>query len=101
MVGISLENDDDVRCMIEHSERQALIAQVNEEINVKHPIYYDAFDLCERYHDKALGSFNVEMLKSICRHFEIQVMSRDRKKDLVDKLSGMIAECDCVTICSL
>ena len=43
----------------------------------------------------AQDSFNVEMLKSLCSHFEISFKVRDRKHQLIEKLAAMIAECSC------
>ena len=43
----------------------------------------------------AQDSLNVEMLKSICSHFEISFKSRDRKHQLIEKLAAMIAKCSC------
>ncbi|CAH3124360.1 unnamed protein product [Porites lobata] len=50
----------------------------------------------QRYHSNTLQEFNVAMLRSICNHFEIPVKSRDKKKFLLDKLTVMISECECV-----
>lgn len=97
VVGLSADQEEDVQCFQENSDRQDLVDMVNREINVSHPICYDTFDLCERYHSNTLQKFNVAMLKTICSYFEIPVKSRDKKKDLVDKLTDMICECECVS----
>ncbi|CAH3046239.1 unnamed protein product [Porites evermanni] len=52
----------------------------------------------QRYHSNTLQEFNVAMLRSICNHFEIPVKSRDKKKFLLDKLTVMISECECVSL---
>jgi hypothetical protein len=96
LVGVSVEEEDDLQCLLETSERQELINQINGEIKVKHPICYDMYDLCERYHSNTLDEFNVAMLKTICNYFEIQVKSKDRKNVIVSKLADMISECECV-----
>ena len=95
--GLSTEKEEDIQCLQEYSEREDLINRVNEEINVAHPICFDSYDLCERYHSNTLQEFNVAMLRSICNHFEIPVKSRDKKKFLLDKLTVMISECECVS----
>ena len=79
------------------SEREDLINTVNEEINVAHPISFDRYDLCERCQSNTLQEFNVAMLRSICNHSEIPVKSRDKKNFLLDKLTVMISECECVS----
>ena len=55
-------------------------------------LFIQSLWLCQT---QKLGSFNVEMLKSICNHFEISFKSRDRKHQLIEKLAAMIAECSC------
>ncbi|KAK3713304.1 hypothetical protein QZH41_000682 [Actinostola sp. cb2023] len=97
VVGLSADQEKDVQCLQENSDRQELVDAVNEEINVKHPINYDMYDLCERYQNDTLQEFNMAMLKTICSHFEIPVKTRDKKKMLINKLSDMISECECVS----
>ena len=97
IVGILPDQEEDTQCLQEDSNRQELIDEVNKQLNVSHPICYDTYDLCERYHSNTLQQFNVAMLKTICSYFEIPVKSRDKKKVLMDKLSEMISKCQCVS----
>ena len=96
-IDLSPDQDEDVQCLQENFDRQDLVDMVNEEINVSHPICYDTYDLCERYLNNTLKEFNMAMLKTICSYFEIPVKSRDKKQVLIDKLSDMIRECECVS----
>ncbi|KAL9953740.1 hypothetical protein ACROYT_G041202 [Oculina patagonica] len=50
VVEMSPDDEEDVQCLQENSDRQVLVDEVNREINVSHPICYDTYDLCERYH---------------------------------------------------
>ncbi|KAL9969407.1 hypothetical protein ACROYT_G021624 [Oculina patagonica] len=93
VVGMSPDDEEDVQCLQENSDRQVLVDEVNREINVSHPICYDTYDLCERYHSNTLQKFNVVMLKAICSHFEIHVKSKEKKQLLIDKGTDMIREC--------
>lgn len=86
------DDDDDEE---EKEEREHLIDNIVDEIQVQHPIFYDAYDLCDLFHQSQLKSFKVAMLKEICSHFDIQVKSKDRKCDLLTKLSNMIERCSC------
>ena len=97
VVGLSVEQEEDVQCLQEISDRQELTEMINREINLSHPICYDAYDLCERYDNNTFQEFNVALLKTICNHFEIPVKSKDKKKILIEKLSNMISECECVS----
>ena len=97
LIGLSEKEEGDVQCLQEDSERQELMEKLNQEINVCHPICYDTYDLCERYHSNTLRKFDVAMLKTICSHFEIPYKSRDKKQVLIDKISDMISECECIS----
>ncbi len=79
-IDLSPDQDEDVQCLQEYSDRQDLLDMVNEEINVSHPICYDTYDLCERYLNNPLKEFIVAMLKTICSYFEIPVKSRVRQE---------------------
>ena len=52
-------------------------------------------NLCQYFHDNKLSSFNVNMLKDMCRYFEIPFKSRDLKRDLLIKVSDLVKECQC------
>jgi hypothetical protein len=48
-------------------------------IGVCHPIYHDAYDLCDMYKQKSLSVFKITMLKEMFAHFELQFKSKDKK----------------------
>ena len=85
----------DIEDMVEEEIRWQQVDEVYEKMSVQHPIYYDAYNLCELHQSQRISFFNVEMLKSICSHFEISFKSKDRKFQLVDKVTAMISECSC------
>ena len=62
---------------------------------LQHPIYYDTTDLCKCVKEDKLQKFNVTMLKTILLHFDVAFNSKDRKKDLAQKLSYFVQECKC------
>ena len=62
---ITLDEVDDV---IEEEDWLQQVREVYDKLSVQHPIYYAAYNLCHLYQKQKLGSFNVEMLKSICTH---------------------------------
>ena len=63
------------------------VGEVYEKLSVQHPIYYDAYNLCDLQKRKMISSFNVEMLQTLCKHFGITFKSKDRKQVLVDEIS--------------
>jgi Arf-GAP/Rho-GAP domain/ANK repeat/PH domain-containing protein 3 len=95
LVGMSLECEEDVECLVRDSERQELIESITHELGLKHPITFDTYDLCEYYHSKKLSNFNVPMLKNILCHLEVNFKSKDKKQILVDKLKNVISQCEC------
>ena len=95
VVGIALDQLEEVQCLVEDSERQQLMEKLNVEIGLQHPITYDVYDLCDYYRQDKLTAFNVAMLKSICSHLEVPYKSKDKKSVLVSKLKQVISECQC------
>ena len=63
------------------------VEEVIEDLGLKHPIVFDVYNLCQYYEGNKLSSFSKNMLKDICRYFEIPFKSRDLKKDLLGKVS--------------
>ena len=88
------ENEDYSNCE-EEEARETLVNDIFSAINVTHPIYYDAYDLCDMYSKEQLSVFKVPMLKEICKHFDMQFKSRDKKQDLINIISNMIEQCAC------
>ena len=89
------EQDDNAHDLIEEDDWLQQLNEVYENLSVQHPIYYDAYNLCDLHRKKKIVSFNVEMLKTLCKHFGIVFKSKDRKQVLVDKLTSMLEECSC------
>ena len=77
----------------ENKKRADLMNLISNELNVGHPIYYDAYDLCELYKQDKLSGFKVPMLKEICSHFELGFKSKDKKQDLINIISNMLDKC--------
>ena len=66
------------------------VGEVYKNLLAQRPIYYDAYNLCDLHKRKVISSFNVEMLKSLCKPFGITFKAKDRKRVLVDKLTLML-----------
>jgi len=79
----------------EEEEREKLLADIASELSPQHPICYDTTDLCRCVKADKLQKFNVIMLKTILLLFDVAFNSKDRKKDLVQKLSYFVQECKC------
>lgn len=79
----------------ENELREELISSITNEINIIHPIFYDAYDLCELHREQRLAVFKVVMPRQICEYFELQFKSKDKKIDLIDNISSMVEKCSC------
>jgi len=79
----------------QEQERNNLLNAINEDLNLQHPVIYDIFCLCDYVKENKLAKFNVSMLKEILKFFDVSFHSRDRKKDLSDKLSTFVKTCEC------
>ncbi|KAK3748846.1 hypothetical protein QZH41_006632 [Actinostola sp. cb2023] len=85
----------DIKCLIRASDRCTLMNDIDNEIGLKHPITFDAFDLCDQYKRRKIDVFNVAMLKAILSHFEITYRAKDRRKDLIRLLEEVLQHCPC------
>ena len=84
--------DDDQE---EAEDRSNLLEEIEKTIDVVHAIVYDVSNLCELYKEDKIRIFKVAMLKDFCRHFEISFKSKDKKKDLIEKIAAMVEKCTC------
>lgn len=79
----------------EEEEREKFLADIASELNPQHPICYDTRDLCKCVKKDKLQKFNIAMLKTVLLHFDVAFNSKNRKKDLVQKSSHFVQECNC------
>ena len=63
IAGLSVEQEEDVECLVDDAERQGLMAKITDEVGLKHPITYDIYDLCELHQRNKLSTFNIPMQK--------------------------------------
>ena len=50
-------------------------AVVLKEVGIRHPIVFNTFNLCDMHKAGKLRLLSVSMLRSICEHFDIEVMN--------------------------
>lgn len=74
-----------------------MVNQAVSETALKHPIVYDAYNLCELASQEKLNDFSVSVLKDICTSFGIDTsdVSVRHKKPYIDKLKSFCQECAC------
>ena len=44
-LGMSVETEEDVECLVKDTERQELHDETEDEVGLKHPITFDVYDL--------------------------------------------------------
>ena len=92
---ITADENNDIDALIGDSDRNNLLDDIQSRIGLEHPIVYDTYDLCAYHKEGKLQAFNVAMLKTILRHFEVPFRAKDRKTDLIRLLTEVIQECNC------
>ena len=74
--------------------RKETVEDILDDISVINLHY--SFDLCEYNKKQQLGRFSVNMLKSVCNHFEIVIKAKDTKTVLLTKLKEVLNQCSCM-----
>lgn len=93
---IPLKNpDSDSETDDEEDYRDEIVKNILSTISTTHPVVYENYDLCDIAKNEKLYTFKVTKLKEMCAHFEIPFKSKDKKSDLIIKLSDMISKCTC------
>ena len=76
-------------------ERLRLLDSLASELAPKHSISFDTYCLCDCLQNGQLQKFSVPMLNEMLRHFNVSLFTRDRKKELLTKLSTFLESCEC------
>ena len=92
---ITADENDYIEAFIGDADRNNLLDDIQRRIGLEHPIVNDPYDLCAYHKEGKLQAFNVAMLKTILRHFEVPFRAKDRKTDLIRLLTEVIQECNC------
>ena len=68
---------------------------VISETTPSHPLVYDGYNVCELVSRGRLSNLTLAVLRSICRHFQLEVEETRRKAPLVSALEEMVQACSC------
>ena len=88
------EEDDEDTEDVDQEQRQ-VVEEVMNDLGLKHPIVFNVYNVCQYYQNNELSSFNMNMLRDMCRHFQISFKYRDLKKVLLAKVADLVKECAC------
>lgn len=91
------EQQTDIEVAAHEADLEELVNRAICELAPKHPIVYDAYNLCELASQKKLSVFSISVLKDICSSFGIDLsdVTARRKKPYIDKLQSLCQECAC------
>ena len=67
------------------------------ELQLKHPITYEVYNLCDMAARSKLNNFSISVLKDICLFFNIDIsdVSVHRKKPYLIKIQSLCPSCNC------
>ena len=90
-------DEDDQLSAVEEREFHQMRLDILNEISIKHPILYDAYNICGLASGDKLTKFSVTILKQICAQFDLDTSSikQKRKKPYIDILSNLVKLCSC------
>ena len=91
------EFEDDFQSAADEERFEQLTNMAVHDLKLKHPITYDAYNLCDMVSKSKLKSFSVSVLKEICGFFNIDVtdISLHRKQPYVKKIESLCLSCIC------
>ena len=95
----TLENEDQEGVEVAAHEAclESIVSEAVSDIAPKHPIDYDAYNLCEMVSQKKLNEFSITVLKDICTYLGIDTagITVQCKKPYIDKIQSLCQECAC------
>lgn len=90
-------DDDDFVAAMAEQEFEEMRHDVLEAIELRHPIAYESYNICEMAATSKLKKFSIAMLQDMCKFFELETPSetQKRKKPYIDILTEMVKSCTC------
>ena len=95
-----LENqDDDIAAAEEQQAYENVRTLVLNEVQLRHPIVFDVYNLCEMNKATKINKLSVAMLRSICEHFDLNIehITSRLKAPYIAKLVELVKTCECCT----
>lgn len=91
------QSDDDFESALHEAEMDELRNMALHELAPRHPITYDAYNLCDMAAKSKLKSFSVSVLREICLFFSIDIagITMHRKQPYVSKIESLCLSCTC------
>lgn len=89
--------EDDFQSAADEASIEELTKVAVQELQLRHPISYDVYNLCDMVARSKLNNFSVSVLKDICLFYNIDVtdITVHRKQPYVNKIQSLCLSCVC------
>ena len=91
--------DDDYFTEMEEIEKEIddLAIDVMDQLAIRHPIMFEAYNICEMAAKCKLQKFSIQMLQDICKFHELDIsaIKQRRKQPYIELLNSLVEECSC------
>ena len=89
--------EDDFQSAADETSIEELTNVAVQEVQIRHPISYDVYNLCDMVARSKLKTFSVSVLKDICLFHNIDVtdITVHRKQPYVNKIQSLCLSCVC------
>jgi hypothetical protein len=77
---VSEDNDEIIDCLVEEIRHTDLMKEIDNSLNLKHPVIYDIYDLCCHVHEDKLQSFMFQCLRRCERTSRSHFTPRTKKQ---------------------
>ena len=90
-------NDDDIAAAEEEQAYEDIRTLVLSEVQLRHPIVFDTYNLCKTCKESKLNKLSIPTLRNVCDHFDINMegTTSGRKAPYIAKITELVETCDC------
>ena len=97
------EEEDQQDPAVIESTHSRIQQEIIDEVQLRHPIVYDTYNLCDLAKGGDLYELGISLLRAVCEHFDVQnvhgdittITDRRRKSAYVAKLQDYLSSCPC------
>ena len=87
--------EEDINQYRDVENREDLLAAIDEDMGLKHPIMFEMYDICEYSREGKLQVFTIALLKEMLDYFEVAYSPKQRKAYYLKLLDDLVKECTC------
>ena len=89
--------EEDVNATVEESNFDEARTNVNQNINLQHPIIFDQYDICQLVHNEGLKKLTISMMEKLCLELGLATPNPfvRRRAPYEQVLKEAVALCSC------